>query len=407
MPVQELERRVLRYGARIFRSLHGWYHRPHIARLPLERLLLGGESACSAAHFARLTGDIMRPSTSITRSPHVRLLQEYEERGARILEPDELRRTAYLENALLCVEIFGRYFDARDEAGVRDFAAEFIARYEGRPAPGSPRLGQSTPGSPVRVRRIVDSDCFEMIDGHHRTAIAQMRGEEHLTAQVEGPPVQTPLQSLVLDANFPAGRRELMQPIDAPDVGWWPVSAPCREQLESMTGFLRGEGLIPARHSSYLDIGARYGWFVMQFAERGFAARGVERNPAARAVGLAAYGLRPESITRSDPVRYLNSNRMVHDVVSCLGVLDGYLAGEGSVSAEDFVRLLDSRTGKVLFLGGGLRDGAAPGAGVPGAGALEEWVRHHTTFSRITRLDADTAPPAAVGRWGTLLVCAR
>jgi SAM-dependent methyltransferase len=328
-----------------------------------------------------------------------------------LLELEEFRRTEYFENAMQCIDIFGRYFDIRDEEGVRDFAVAFIDRYEGRATPGPLRFGQSSPGSPVRVRPIAESDLYEVVDGHHRTAIAEMRGEEYLMVQVEGPAVYTPLQTLLFDVEWTDHRRELQQPVAAPELRNWILARRCQDHLDMMTAFLRRNDLLPPEVTSYLDIASRYGWFVAQMSALGFEARGVERNPSAAAVGVAAYRIPSVWIARSDCVRYLRSEMRSFDVVSCLGLLHHFVLGEGGVSAEELIRLIDSRTGRVLFIDTGECHEARYAESLRGwtPDFVEQWLREHTTFSRVVRLgtDSDRILPNEKGYGRTLFACSR
>jgi hypothetical protein len=377
----------------------------------LQQLFVGGENVCSAALFSRITGDLRRPSTPISESPHTQLLKKYDRSGPAVLELEEFRGTEYFENAMQCIDIFGRYFDIRDEEGVRDFAAAFIDRYEGRATPEPLRFGQSSHGSPVRVRPIAESDLYEVVDGHHRTAIAEMRGEEDLMVQVEGPAVYTPLQTLLFDVERANNHRELQQPVAAPELRNWILARRCQDHLDMMTAFLRRNDLLPPQITSYLDIASRYGWLVAQMSTLGIEARGVERNPSAAAVGVAAYRMPSDWIVRSDCVRYLRSEARSFDVVSCLGLLHQFVLGEGSISAEELIRLIDRHTGRVLFIDTGECHEPRFSESLRGwtPDFVEQWLKEHTTFVRIFRLgtDSDRIRPNEKGYGRTLFACMR
>ena len=47
----------------------------HFSYLPINKLLMGGENDCSGAEFARLTGDLLRPSTPICPLAAVEFLE--------------------------------------------------------------------------------------------------------------------------------------------------------------------------------------------------------------------------------------------------------------------------------------------------------------------------------------------
>jgi SAM-dependent methyltransferase len=178
-----------------------------------------------------------------------------------------------------------------------------------------------------------------------------------------------------------------------------------------MTRFLRLEGLLPPQGATYLDLASRYGWFVAQMSELGFEAQGVERNPCAIAVGVAAYHLPANQIVRSDCVRYLRSESQSFDVVSCLSLLHRFLLGEESSSAEDFIRLIDRHTGRILFIDSAECHEAKFAECLRGwtPDYMERWLKKHTTFSRIYRLgiDSDRSHPYENHYGRTLFACTR
>jgi hypothetical protein len=100
-----------------------------------------------------------------------------------------------------------------------------------------------------------------------------MRGVREIQGFIKPPSVITPLQERLLEVLWLKGRRELYQPIDAPEVAEWVLVRRCSDRLAKMKKFLLAEGLMPPATSSYLDVACSYGWFVSKMQEAGFQAR--------------------------------------------------------------------------------------------------------------------------------------
>ena len=203
------------------------------------------------------------------------------------------------------------------------------------------------------VAPIRDSDCFQVLDGHHRLALLAHAGAPTAQVKVKRIAVTTPLQDLLTQMSWIGGKKELYQPVAAPELtrGWTTVRR-CTDRLAMMTSCLGDQGIEPDGRS-YLDVASCYGWFVHQMSERGFSGNGIERDPLAPRLGAAVYGLDPTRISVGDAVGFLRAaadDGRTWDVVSCFSLLHHFVLGRGSTSAEDLVRLLDAATGRVLFL---------------------------------------------------------
>jgi len=380
-----------------------------VERVDIGRLLLGGENGLSAREYARSTGDPMRPSTRVVDGPHMELLRHFAADGPRLLSSEALLRSAYVRNGSACIDATGHFFGARDEAGVLEVARDFLATAGG--APPTARPGRSAIGGPVRVRRIRRSDCFEVLDGHHRIALAAHAGLSDLDVALERGTVTTPVQDLMRTLSWTAGRRELYQPLPAPELAQaWTLIRQCTDRLQLMVDFMEWRDLaVPG--SSYLDVGACYGWFVAEMAQRGFDARGLELDPNAARLGALAFGLDPGVIAVGDGPEMLRGLERPADVVSCFSMLHHFVLGAGSCSAEELIELLDRVTGRVLFLDTGEAHEAWFRDLLPvwSSEFIGEWLTAHTTFKRVVALgtDRDSVPPFQDNYGRTLFACTR
>jgi hypothetical protein len=382
--IQIPSRRVGKSGVKLFEKFPSLFLR----NVPISNLLMGGEQGGTGSAFARLTGDLLRPSTPIARGPHVEFLKAYVDIGDEIFRPERFALTKYCRNALLCIKVYGRYFGATTIGGVIEQARRFARMLDGEYVTGS--SGHETPeGSPVRVRRIRFSDCYEVVDGNHRLAIAAVKGaERYLCAVFPVEPLPTPMQQMVMDSSWTEGVCIVYQPIDLPEFQGWTAVRGCVDRLEMMKTFLAEHGVL---RGSYLDVCSSYGWFVHQMSKQGYEAFGVDRDAAAVAVGSAVYGLDASVITVDDVVEFLSKKNQRYDVVSCFSILHHFVLGKGSISPSDFMRFVDAITGTVLFFDTGeahegwfkdtLRDWTPE--------HIAGWLRENTSFASIKILGTD------------------
>lgn len=384
--------------------------RPWRVRVELDRIQLGVMGPQTAAQFAEATGDLLWPSTRLVDGPHVELLRLVQQADAegRELTDDEVLASRYGRMALACLEHHGRYFWATDEKGVLEVARDFADRLRGAPR-RAPRAHQSAPGSPILLAPIRWSRQYQVVDGHHRLALAWIRGERTVEAKVKWLPVTTPLQDLLLRMSWIGGERELYQPVDAPELrdGWTTVRR-CTDRLEKMLAFLAERGI---EGGTYLDVACCYGWFPARMAEAGFEVSGIERDPLSRPLARAVYGLDPERIRVGDAEVLLEQVEQPYDVVSCFSLLHHFTLGRASVSDAELVRRLDRATGRVLFLDTGQEDEAWFAESLRGwtPERIAAFLREHTTFDEVVDLgpDADRVPPYQDNYGRHLFACVR
>ncbi len=168
---------------------------------------------------------------------------------------------------------------------------------------------------------------------------------------------------------------------------------------------------MPPTATSFLDVGANCGWFARRFADLGFVAQGVDRDPYYCAVARAYHGLPENQVVQEDCATYLANRTIPSDIVSCLSVLHHYVLDPGRISPVEFVRLLDRATGKVLFLETGQVHEQwfeRPLAAWTDA-FIAEWIKKHTTFRDVVVLgrDEDNRAPFAGNFGRTLFACIR
>jgi len=329
--------------------------------------------------------------------------------GMSRAEVRDILGSPYARMARACIRHTGVYFAAVDDAGIVAHARQFLARAAGEPTAVPTGVMHSPPGQPVLVVPVADSSCFQVIDGHHRIALAGAAGESTVPVRVRRGKVSTPLQDLLHQMSWLEGGRELYQPVDSPELAaQWPVVRCCVDRLEAMESYLRPRGLL---EGSYLDVASCYGWFVGQLAERGMAAEGIERDPLGATLGRLVYGVDPGRIRIGDVVDILRGTHEQWDVVSCFSLLHHFVLGRGACDEVELVRLLDKSTRRVLFLDTGQEHEHWFRKSLRGWNPdhIREFLRTHTTFDQVLDLgpDRDAVGPYADNYGRHLFVCTR
>jgi hypothetical protein len=377
----------------------------------VDACLWGYENGVSAARFARMIGDLRRASRPISEWPHVKLLRQYDSIGEQIWEPEVFKQTEYFQNAALNIEIFGNYHGAITRDQIQWGAHRFVAAYRGLEIlPLQEGESYQRDSEEIAVNPVKDSACYQVDEGHHRLAIAYMKGVREVQGLILQPPVTTPLQDLLHDVLWLKGRRELYQPIDSPEVAGWALVRRCSDRLAKMTELLNAEGWMPPESSSYLDVACSYGWFVSEMSKAGFRAEGVERDPNAISVGMVMYGLRPEQVHRADAVGFLRALQDKYDVISCFSLAHHYILNHTNASAEELLHLLDSATQHVMFFDmGQSHEYAESKLNGWDEEHIHRWLEANTTFTRIVRLgaDEDAVPPNQNSFGRMLFACMR
>lgn len=381
----------------------------------LDRLLLGGEGKIPARKYARLTQNLRRPSTPLSQSPHVRLLELYDEIGDDLFGIERLKQTEYYANARESIGLFGNYIGCRSDEDLIRQVRFFVHLYQGEGEASAPTEESRSRGAfPPLVRPVRDSGgYYEIVDGHHRLAAAYCRGEGTAKVAVAGEAVHTPLQQLLLDGLWTQNERILYQPVDAPEVqAEWPLVRKCSDRAEKMLRWLERNGPDkPRGETTYLDLGSNYGWFVKHMLDQGYDSRGVERDICAIEIGKEFYGLDPRRIQVQELVSFLEGTDSKFDLVSCFSVLHHFALGKAVIGPEDFFRHLDRITGSVLFFDTGqaheawfrvkLKDWTPE--------FIQDWILRNSTFTGVEPLgpDEDARPPHQDNYGRMLFACTR
>jgi SAM-dependent methyltransferase len=383
--------------------------RPRIKEIDLRRTLIGGEGNYDAGHWADVTGDMERASTVLKDSPHVTLLEQYLAVGEKLFLWETFGETSYFKNSAQCVQICKDYFGHRSREGILQQARSFAATYEQIKNGNGSQVRLTFEQSPLPlVRETLTTNTFQIVDGHHRLAIAWALGQQKAKAIVLSPPMPTALQSLVLTVHHV---RALYHPIDRPqfDSSWERVRR-CDDRLAMMLRFLSSTGH-KLDELSVVDLGCCYGWFVSEFSKRGCRAIGIDRDPAALKIGRIAYGLHSEQLIQTDIMAFLRGCNRTFDVVLLLSILQDFAQRPDFGNPEEVLKRIDAITGSYLFLETGQNHEQWY------RNVLSQWgddfiinlIRQHTSFNHVLPLGvgSDNVGPYRNNYARTLFVCFR
>ena len=388
-------------------------YRKHFEEIPIQNILIGEQAGTPLEKWVEKTGDYGRVSIPLPDSPYVRFLKDIVQNKQLLEQETFLEGHSYFKMAEVVLRQTGNYFGARTPAGITDqmqrFYQMYMAMCEGKAPGAADDFRHSQAGSPIVVNKILDSDCYEIKDGHHRAAAQYMMGRQYIRALVVGEK-WTYLQRLLLSCLQVKGA-ELYQPIHRPEVRTWPLIRRCTDRWELILKFLKGGEGLGNRICSVLDLPCSYGWFVAQCKQAGFRATGVDRDPAALKVGRIVYGLTDEDLQEGEVFDYLDRRECPFDMVLCLSILHHFASGKERGDEKDFLRRLDRITGQVLILDSGQEHEAWFHHRLRGwnEGHLESLLRNNTTFRKVIKLGKDFDDRGRYeGQYGrTLFACIR
>lgn len=319
-------------------------HRPGTRVVPVSRLLMGGQARLDATAFAKVIGTLRMGSTPVAEGPHTQLLETARVAG-RPLTDEELLATPYLAFARQIAVEWGNYFGATSDAELLELARGLIDWGLGDSATRLTKTSGSKEGDGVLVAKVSGSDAYQVMDGHHRVAVATLRGETHVRVQRTWLNAETPLMWRLGDAARKA--RSLCQPLPARELDAWRVERNCTDRLVRMERFVHSLPEMPAA-GSYLDVGVGFGWFLAAFRSQGWRVTGIATTEVSVDVATSFFDVARSDLACGDAVALLEGSTSTHEVVACLDV--EAVLPQGPDRLARLLAALDERTGRVLFV---------------------------------------------------------
>ena len=384
--------------------------------IDLSRTLIGGDGFYKDLSWREITSDMPEVSRLLADSLHVKFLEQYQTMGERLFERKNLEQTQYFQSERRWARLTGRYFGQQTDEGLYADARAFVTLYE-RIKNGdwtevsfSSNRHHSPSGTLPVVRPTLTPGTVQIVEGHHRLAIAWVLEQRKARVRVVAPK-PTELQSLVLRVAETGGQRRLCQPIDRPEFdSSWELWPPCTDRLAMILNFLaeNGAGL---ERLSVANLGCAYGWFVAALSERGYQTIGVDPDPAALKIGRLAYGVAVNQFVQSDLHGFVANCQRTFDVVLLSGGLYDSAQKSDSRTLAELLQRVDSITGRYLFLDTAQTYERWWRRAFPdwNEEALLRFLQQNTSFSQVVRLgsEAKKNPSGDARVAGTLLACTR
>lgn len=324
------------------------FYRP--VNIHLGGILVGGQHDIPSQEWFRRTADRTRFSMLLSDSPYVVYLREIDGNQQILRDDAMLQETSYFNMADLCRKHMGRYFDSTTPQQICDWMRQYYRFYKTggwssqvEHVKGS---GHSKDGICPIVNKIVDSDLYEVEDGHHRLAIMLAKGHERAQVIVRGKK-RTFAQEELLHVNQTNGT-ELYQPVPLPEVRTWSLIRKCKDRFAMIRRFLEQRQLTQGH--SVLDCACSYGWFVRQFKDHGYHVLGLDRDATAIKLGQLLYDLEESDFAHIHLEDFLSTTENTFDITLCLSILHHYAIGKENASPEDIVAGLSRITRGVLFI---------------------------------------------------------
>jgi len=319
-----------------------------IEEVPLSCLLIGQQRGISIGKWVENTGEYSRVSTLLIDSPYTDFLRQVDSDQSILQDNDRLKNTPYYLMAEVCLQYTGNFMGKSMEQDILQWMREFYAFYTSLRSGTSYRSevflddGHSGAEEPVQAFKIRDSEYYEIIDGHHRCAIACMSGRETIPVEIAGE-MHSYLQSLIIKSTGSPGQ-PMPQPVDAPEVKDWPVREDCRKWVAQKLRFLNDHSL-PAPGDTYLEIPCSYGYSLRFFKQQGLRVFGVDPDKNGLQIAKSVHGIEEDECRRENTLAYLDGPAGKFSIVSFNSVI-----APADESTPVLLKKLDGITERVLFL---------------------------------------------------------
>jgi SAM-dependent methyltransferase len=323
-------------------------HRPGLRRIPVSRLLMGGQAGLDSSGFARALGTLRYGSTPLDRSPHVELLR-LAGRTDRRLTDEEVRATAFFEFARRLADTWGDYFGAESDDEIIEMARNFADWSQGLASRDTGNSG-SRLGDHVLVAKVPGGSMYQVMDGHHRLAVAIADGATTVEVHRTWLSTETALQHRLWERGEGSrGTGSLSEPMTARELGGWRVARNCQDRLVRIVRLADHDALGATEAPSFLDVGSGYGWYLAELKRLGWRVRGIDRDGFGAEVATALRGLSADDFVVGEWASAAESMHESFDVVSCLGLGEALSASQDEGAAARLLHALDRRTGRFLI----------------------------------------------------------
>ena len=359
-------------------------------RIQLSKLLIGQQAGLSLRIWIGMTKEYARISKLIKDSPYVSYLKS----DINGESNEELyKKTDYFIMAKICLNHKGHFMGKTTESGIIDWMKEFKKMYysikNGHQfySDELERKGHSKPGTWILVKKIKQSDYYEIVDGHHRCAIEYVIGNTYINVKIVDESYSY-LQEIILKSHQ-IHDFEYYQPLNKPEIESWKLIRKCDDRSTMMFNFLTEAGF---DYESYIDLPCSYGYFLSSFKKKGGSVKGVDIDKSSVMIGKIINGFNKDEIIQCDMMEFLDNAEEQYHIVSCLSILHHFVMDYINHSHIALLNNLNKITKKVLFIDTGQAHEKQY------AGKLDDWtdeyiidiIKNNTDFKDVIPLGSDS-----------------
>jgi 2-polyprenyl-3-methyl-5-hydroxy-6-metoxy-1,4-benzoquinol methylase len=380
--------------------------------VPLNRVIMGSQDLYPSEVWTELSGTYDLISTPICDSPHAQFLRQMAANPNDLNDNSILSNTPYFAFIQNCIRVSGEYMGcvSNDEVmqWMREFYQLFVYHRDKTEKPTfSKEFGHSKPKDAIVVAKLKKSDCYEILDGHHRAAIACVLGQETIDVVVAKKKYSA-LQKLLMQVNQVHKLPELYQPVDRLEVKEWHALRQCEDRFQMANDYLEKNRI---ELNNMIDLACSYGWFPTAFKKKGLRVKGVDRDPNALKIAQLINGLTDDEVLCDRIENFLEQTEEKFDLVVFLSILHHYALGREPGEAIQILKKVAAITNKVMLFDTGqnherwfMR-------------TLRKWddqyiidfIKEHTDFKEVIALgkDKDNVGPYSKNYARTLFICVK
>jgi 2-polyprenyl-3-methyl-5-hydroxy-6-metoxy-1,4-benzoquinol methylase len=376
----------------------------------LNKVIMGSQDLYPSEIWSELsrTDDLM--SVPICSSPHTEFLLTVDKNSSILTDENALSQTRYFCFIKTCIHVSQEYMGCKSDVEIYQWMREFYQLYLFKGgSSASPEFsrsfGHSNPKSKIVVAELKKSDCYEVLDGHHRAAIACALGQDTIEVVVAKKKYST-LQKLLMQVNQVHKLPELYQPVDRLEVKHWHALRRCEDRFQMANEYLKKNNI---EIKNMIDLACSYGWFPTAFKKNGLKVLGVDRDPKALKIAQLVNGLSDDEVRHDRIENFIENTNEKFDLVVFLSILHHYALGREPGEAIVILKKVADLTNKVMLFDTGqnhehwfMR-------------TLKKWddqyiidfIKEHTDFKEVVALgkDKDNVGSYAKNYARTLFIC--
>ncbi len=318
--------------------------------IPIHRVIMGSQDLYPSEVWTELSGTFDLISVPICDSPHAQFLRTVQENPEMLGDGNLLRSTAYYNFIQNCIAVSGEYMGCSADEQIFAWMNDFYQLYlfsagKGEEPKFKKEFGHSKKDAAIVVAKLKKSDCYEILDGHHRAAIACVLGKNELEVVVAKKKFSA-LQKLLMEVNQVHKKPELYQPVNRVEVESWHALRRCDDRFDLAVKYLDEHQIAL---ESMVDLACSYGYFPTEFKKRGLRVLGVDRDPKALLVARLVNQLNENELLHDRIENFLSTTKEQYDLTVFLSILHHYALGREPGEAVKILQQVAVITKKAML----------------------------------------------------------